>query len=293
MYRFVEFNPQQTPDTAIIIANKVNIQLTNLICFRRITSGMITLGTTPQTRDRVIGFYVSTPRLSDRIFKHPTLAKNIILHEIGHAAFGLKHPVKISQKDKEPFFDYADDVLEKSVMISADHEHMKCVAKEAKTFGIEPDNQGRYDVSNYEEYALQCFDRWKGEYTKLDIDAIKERYKMAKSPSKTFSSKSTDELSGIFNSKVDLTEDSPLCQLQNTSSDIRHTSGDLKNKGYAIFDRNDASKTNFHKLRPQSSALPVLKERSVSEAATCEGTVLLITAASYIARRFNNTENLR
>ena len=57
---------------------------------------------------------------------------------------------------------------------------MKCVAKEAKAFGIKPDNQGRYDVSNYEEYALQCFDRWKEEYTKLDIDAIKARYKMAK-----------------------------------------------------------------------------------------------------------------
>ena len=28
------------------MANKVNIQLTNLICFRRITSGMITFGTT-------------------------------------------------------------------------------------------------------------------------------------------------------------------------------------------------------------------------------------------------------
>ena len=61
----------------------------------------------------------------------------------------------------------------------------------------------------------------------------------------------------------------------------------------ANFDKNDALTTNFPKLRQQSSAVPVLKELSGSEAATCESPALLMTAALYIARRYNSTGNFR
>jgi len=196
-YRFAIFSGREL--SSVQLGNHV---FNNLICVSKVKKGALGGNVKAKSWIRYFESDVAGEENINRvlmdfdaeIFKNPHFMENLIAHEIGHAAFHLKHATRLQEHDAPPFWPLAQARNPaNSIMVTGDSTLSECVALKTSEYATANDLIGKssrftpreqgglkveIDITRPYE-AESCYRELPKIPTDIDIEAISLQHERA------------------------------------------------------------------------------------------------------------------